>query len=173
MEAWFDHEKLRAYRDALAFVAWSDDLLRRCTGRAAAKGHLDEASTSCVLNIAEGNGKFSMRDRRRYFEIARASALECAGSLDVLVAKRLLPPDAVVPGKELLRGIVSMLTGLMRDASDRVSEGVPEYGADVPQGACAVTEDREEGIEHEHEQEHEHEEEEGEESEEEDHDGEG
>ena len=36
-------------------------------------------------NIAEGNGKTTKADRRRYFEIARGSALECAAIQDVLV----------------------------------------------------------------------------------------
>ncbi|MBT8375059.1 MAG: four helix bundle protein, partial [Deltaproteobacteria bacterium] len=33
------------------------------------------ASQSVALNIAEGNGKTAKADRRRYFEIARGSAL--------------------------------------------------------------------------------------------------
>lgn len=40
---------------------------------------------SIRINIAEGNGKTVEADRRRYFEIARGSALECAAIQDVLV----------------------------------------------------------------------------------------
>jgi len=43
------------------------------------------ASQSIALTIAEGNGKTAKADRRRYFEIARGSALECAAIQDVLV----------------------------------------------------------------------------------------
>jgi len=43
----------------------------------------------CVYpnNIAEGNGKWSKKDRKKFFEGARGSSLECASCLDILVAK--------------------------------------------------------------------------------------
>src|SRR5689334_2250710 len=72
---------------------------------------LDRASTSIPLNIAEGNGKFTAADRCRYFDQARGSALESAAALDVLVAKGRYPGDEVLPGKDRLWSIVSMLVG--------------------------------------------------------------
>jgi four helix bundle protein len=87
MEFYFDHEKLEVYQVAIQFVAWSENLLEECQGKAAsAKKHLDEASSSIPNNIAEGNGKWSKKDRKKFFEVARGSALECASCLDVLVA---------------------------------------------------------------------------------------
>ena len=61
----FDHEKLDVYRVAIEFVAWSGDLLDGAMlgTRLSAAKHLDQASTSIPLNIAEGNGKRSDRDR--------------------------------------------------------------------------------------------------------------
>ncbi len=76
MKAYFDHERLDVYRDAIAFCGWAGELISVMTARAAVKDQLDRASTSIPLNIAEGNGKFSEKDRARYFEIARGSALE-------------------------------------------------------------------------------------------------
>ena len=89
---------------------------------------LDRASTAVPLNIAEGNGKFTERDRCRFFDIARGSALECAASLDVLVAKAVLTEKQIRAGKEILEGIVSMLVGLIRsNSSDRVHESSMPY----------------------------------------------
>ena len=79
-------------------------------------------------NIAEGNGKFSIRDRCRYLEIARGSAVECAACLDVAVAKKLVPAGAVTEGKERLLRIVSMVTGLIMSLNNRVSEEPAGYG---------------------------------------------
>jgi len=87
---YFDHEKLDVYQKALAFVAWSTDLMNQVSAKAAVKDQLDRASTSIVLNTAEGNGKFSFKDRKRFLEIAMGSTVESAACLDILVAKSLL-----------------------------------------------------------------------------------
>ncbi len=119
MTALFDHEKLDVYRAAIAFCAWTGEFLDGTAGKTAAKDQLDRASTSIALNIAEGNGKFSQRDRARFLEMARGSALECAACLDVLVARRLTTPDAVAPAKGELARIVQMLVGLLKRFSER------------------------------------------------------
>ena len=92
---------------------------------------MDRASTSTPLNIAEGNGKYSMRDRCRYFQIARGSALECAACLDVFVARKCLTYQDVDPGKKELRRIVSMLVRLIASLSNRVEEEAAEYDTTV------------------------------------------
>lgn len=43
---------------------------------------LKRAVTSILLNIAEGNGRSSKRDRKRFFNIAKASATETSAILD-------------------------------------------------------------------------------------------
>jgi four helix bundle protein len=50
------------------------------------KEQLDRASSSIALNIAEVNGKYTPKDRCRFFDMAHGSALECAAGLDILVA---------------------------------------------------------------------------------------
>ena len=80
----------------------------------AAHNQLDRASTSVPLNIAEGNGKNTSRDRCNYFDTARGSALECAACLDVLVAKKQIESGKAEEGKAVLVEIVSMLVGLIR-----------------------------------------------------------
>ena len=99
-------------------------MLQKLPGTIAVRDQLDRASTSIVLNLAEGNGKFTPPDRRRFFDLARGSALECAAALDVLVAKGRCGVTAVAPGKERPHGIVSMLVGLIKANSDyRMHEG--------------------------------------------------
>src|ERR1700757_4330225 len=114
MKTYFDHEKLNAYQVALEFNGWVGDLLATVEARAAAKDQLDRAATSIPLNLAEGNGKFSRRDRARFFDIARGSALEAAASLDVLVSRKLTTEEQIAPAKEQLVQIVSMLMGLLK-----------------------------------------------------------
>jgi four helix bundle protein len=143
MKTWFDHEKLDVYQEAIAFCGWVGEFLSAISARAAAKDQLDRASTSIPLNIAEGNGKFSAKDRARFFEIARGSALECAACLDVLLVRKLATEEQVVLSKERLARIVQMLVGLLRKFSERAGvlrEEESEYSVDY---------------DYEHEQEHE------------------
>ena len=108
----FDHEKLDVYRVALEFVVWTgemlDGALEDC--RLSACKHLEESSTSVPLNIAEGNGKRSLKDRCRFFDISKASALESSACLDVLVARGKIAAERVESGKDLLVRVVEMLT---------------------------------------------------------------
>ena len=143
MKTYFDYEKLDVYQEAIAFCNWVGEFLSAISAKAAAKDQLDRASTSIPLNIAEGNGKFSGKDRARFFEVARGSALECATCLDVLFARKFVTENHVVPGKERLARIVHMLIGLLRKFSERADvlrEEEPAYP-----------------IEHHHEHEQEHE----------------
>jgi four helix bundle protein len=118
-ECWFDHEKLEVYREAIAFIAWLSELLEGTVRIVDVKDQLDRASTSIPLNLAEGNGKYAPKDRCRFFDIAHASALECAAGLDVLVAKGKLTSNAIRPGKERLQRVVRMLMGLIKRNSNR------------------------------------------------------
>lgn len=141
MKTYFDHEKLDVYQEAIALCGWVGELLSEIT----AKDQLDRASTSLPLNIAEGNGKFSDADRSRFLEIARGSALECAACLDVLVARKLVPTERIVPAKEKLVRIVNMLMGMLKRFSGR-AEFLRE-----DEGLYPIEQ------EHDHEHDHEHE----------------
>ena len=118
-ECWFSHEKLEAYREAIGFIAWLSGVLEGAVRVGDVKDQLDRGSTSVALNIAEGNGKFSAKDRCRFFNIAHGSALECAAGLDILVAKEKMTIEQILPGKERLQQIVRLLMGLIKKNSER------------------------------------------------------
>ncbi len=130
MHALFDHERLKVYQAAARFCGWVTPQLEAIPARYAARDQLDRASTSVVLNLAEGNGKRSYPDRSRFFDIARGSALQCAACLDVLVVRDLLAEAFAVDGKKQLLEIVSMIAGLITRFSGegRVEEDQAVYG---------------------------------------------
>jgi len=134
MPAQFDHERLRAYQEALRFVAWADPVIERLAPKLAAKDQLERASTSIVLNLAEGNGKRSYPDRCRYFDMARGSIVECAACLDVLALRNKISPEEAQAGKEILLGVVAMVAGLIARFSGEVREEQSPYG-EVSTGA--------------------------------------
>src|SRR5438552_18215646 len=88
----FDHERLDVYRVTVEFTCWCGALLDGPLGKTDLSGikPLERESTSISLNIAEGNGKRSRKDRCRHFDTATGSALECAVGLVVLVARKQL-----------------------------------------------------------------------------------
>lgn len=121
----FHHEKLTVYKRALEFAGWSQDLIDSLTKKTSTRDQLARAGDSIALNIAEGNGKFSQKDRARFFQIAHGSALECAACLDILVARRCCADDAIVKGKEVLEEIVRMLFTMLDKLGCRIAEDAP------------------------------------------------
>ena len=127
MDYIFNHEKLTVYQHSINFIAWLSSVINSLKNERNIKDQLDRASVSITLNIAEGNAKYSQKDRYRFFEIAIASAMECAAGLDVLVAKKQKTTKEIHEGKVLIHGIVSMLHGLRKSYGKSVREESMEY----------------------------------------------
>ena len=124
----FDLEKLRVYQATLAFASWAETILERAKKSSPLHDQLDRARTSILLNIAEGNGRFTAADRCRFFDTARGSAVECAACLDLLSVKNGIDAQELAHGKQLLEKIVFMLVGLIRsNAADRLHEEPVTY----------------------------------------------
>jgi four helix bundle protein len=125
----FDHEKLKAYQASIEFITWLHQLLKSIPKANAVYNQIDRSSTSIALYIAEGNGKYSKKDRCRFFDIARGSPLESAAALDILSAKDLVDQNDTGTGKMMLKEIVSMLIGLIKSLSEnRIGENIFHYG---------------------------------------------
>ncbi|MFP4393554.1 MAG: four helix bundle protein [Desulfohalobiaceae bacterium] len=126
----FGHERLDVYQLALKYVAWVHSISERLKGQHRyTRDQWIRSSESVPQNIAEGNGKGTVADRRRYFEIARGSSLECAASQDILQVTNGLTSAENLEGKEMLERIVSMLTKMsMREYQSNEEPG--DYSAD-------------------------------------------
>lgn len=108
-----DHEQLDVYQVALEFLVFANDVIERLPrGRSHLADQLTRASTSIVLNLAEGAGKHSKPDKRRFYVTSRGSATESAALLDVCLRLRLLEQAEHQSGKEKLVRIVAMLIKL-------------------------------------------------------------
>jgi four helix bundle protein len=123
----FDHERLDVYRLSVDYVAFSYCIAKGLTGvHRHARDQWLRAAQSIPLNIAEGNGKQSLKDKNRFFEIARGSALECASIHDVLHVCDAIEDKSNRHGKSELKRIVSMLTRLIQ-RTQTVAEDAFEY----------------------------------------------
>ena len=111
----FDHEKLDVYRVALDFLVLANGIVERLPrGRSHLADQLARASTSIVLNIAEGAGKYSPADKRRQYLSACGSATECAAILDICRRLDLTDEKTQASGKECLDRVVAMLVALAK-----------------------------------------------------------
>lgn len=130
MEKQFSHEKLIVYQRLLDFVEFIENILSKMIDKLNVYEQIYKCSTSIPLNIAEGTGKFSAKDKNKYYDIARGSATECAACLDVMFKRKRITEEENNKGKEILYEIVSMLVGLVRSNTDQVYEEGENYDVD-------------------------------------------
>lgn len=106
-------QKLRVYQETIQFLAFTMEVLDGLPkGHADLADQLRRAAQSQPLNIAEGAGRRTPADQARFYTHARASAMEAASALDVMLVMKLVRPPTHARGIALLEGIVSMLFGL-------------------------------------------------------------
>ena len=78
---------------------------------------LDKSTTSIVLNIAEGNGRFSGHDQAAFYETAYKATIQSASLVDLATATGGADVARAEVGRELLRRIAAMLTALSKVAA--------------------------------------------------------
>jgi four helix bundle protein len=114
-----DHERLDVYHVALDFLVFANGIIERLPrGRSHLADQFTRASTSILLNMAEGAGKLSKPDKRRYYLTARGSATESAALLDGCLRLKLIGDAAHKEGKDMLVRMVSMLIKLAQSCEE-------------------------------------------------------
>ncbi|MCI5052651.1 MAG: four helix bundle protein [Simkaniaceae bacterium] len=108
-----DHEKLNVYQISIEFVVFADALIKELPrGRGYLSDQLRRAALSISLNIAEGAGEFANEEKIRFYRIAKRSATECSGILDVCGKLDIIDKKTQEKGRLFLVRIVSMLIKL-------------------------------------------------------------
>jgi four helix bundle protein len=112
----FMFEKLEVYQRAIELTEKID----RLTETFAEKGNyhlvdqLRRAVLSISLNIAEGNGRWHVKDRRNFFWIARGSTFECVPLVKLCRRKKLMTEETCQQLRAELEVIATMLTALIK-----------------------------------------------------------
>lgn len=114
----FDHEDLDVYQVALQLVAWFESMLINFSCSTDLRMKLDKSTTSIVLNIAEGNGRFTGADQAKFYETAYKATIQSASLVDLATANGAADVLRVEQGRELLRRIAAMLTALSKVAGN-------------------------------------------------------
>lgn len=87
-----NHQRLQVYQRLVHFAHTVPTHLRHIPrGHGYLVDQFQRALASTVLNLVEGNGRRSPKERARFFTIAAASAAECEAAIELFQAYGLLP----------------------------------------------------------------------------------
>ncbi len=106
-------EKLDVYKVAVELRT----RVMRAIAKRATKDLRDQfgrASSSVILNLAEGAGRWEAADKRRFYVMARGSAFEAAAALTLLRAESALTAEQYTAAKQLAIRVMAMLTNLAK-----------------------------------------------------------
>ena len=82
---------------------------------------LIRASNSSVLNIAEGNGRFTPKDKVHYFVTARGSVQETIALFDLMEDEELIDKNTAKWFREQLTVLIKILTKLIMNLKESKS----------------------------------------------------
>jgi four helix bundle protein len=122
----FPFRRLIVYRRAVEMVSGVSRLAARIP-----RDHLDlrwqlmRAARSVVLNIAEGAGEYSPKEKARIYRIARRSGWETIGALDLAVQDRYFESSEIDIVLQQIDEITAMLTAMFKRAEQRVPRPRP------------------------------------------------
>lgn len=107
----FNHEKFQAYKLSVEYWEIALNIIAKIpTGNSILKDQLKRAASSISCNIAEGCGRIEERDRKRFFAIARGSAMECAAIADLIIRLEPKLSTKIEFAKNKLLSIVKILS---------------------------------------------------------------
>ncbi len=120
----FHHDRLISYQAAIRYAALAAQIIPAIEPL---YGHLRDqlarATTSIALNIGEGAHEFLHKEKHKFYRYARRSAGECAAIMDVLEAVGYPRVELLSEGRDMLDGIVAMLTSMCRPDAGRTRDG--------------------------------------------------
>ncbi len=126
----FPHEHLEVYQRYLSVVDQCEEVISQAAASVEAFDHLDRAMESIGINLMRANTKQPRSPQRSsYLDISIASTHECAASLDVCFARRVVEEethDALLMSLWRIRG---MLLGMKRMNANCVREERAVYGS--------------------------------------------
>jgi four helix bundle protein len=123
MNGKFDFEDLEIYKKSIDFInrvyrvtkSFPKDEVFGLTSQ------FRRAAISIALNIAEGSGRIKRLEKRRFYEIARASVFECIPILEISKYQGYIGEEDCKRLRDICTELGRMITGLMKSISDRKS----------------------------------------------------
>jgi four helix bundle protein len=112
----FKFEKLEVYQKTLKFIDKIYSITKKFPKEEmfSLTDQLKRAALSILTNIAEGCGRYYKKDMSQFIRIARSSAFECVGLLQVAYNQKYISNFEYLQLYKDLQEISKMLNGLMK-----------------------------------------------------------
>lgn len=117
----FTFEKLKVYRKALAFSAIALHIVRNVRGHQGLADQLARAALSVPLNIAEGAGRFTKKDKRQLYVVARGSVYECVPLIEMLKELAFIDDAKHLELRQRLLELARMVNGLIKSQGGKLA----------------------------------------------------
>ena len=114
----FYFKKLKVYQNAIKIHVDIYDFIDQKKIKNPHREQLERASLSTVLNIAEGTGRFSVKEKKRFLEISRTSVFECVAVFDCLTQIGFLPEQLNSEFEERYEEQSRMIMALRKSLGD-------------------------------------------------------
>jgi four helix bundle protein len=108
-----NHQRLECYQKGVRLVKELANLMPNWPGRAQLKDQAERAAISAILNLAEGCGKPTPKDRRKFFAISRGSIQEFSACIDIARALGLISQPHYNHFQSELLSMVKMVSRLI------------------------------------------------------------
>ncbi|HPQ81592.1 MAG TPA: four helix bundle protein [bacterium] len=113
-----NHQKLKCYAVLLETAKRMPSIVALMPrGHSHLVDQVERALSSAILNLSEGNGRTSPKERARFFDISLGSIAETSSAIDVMQAFRLIPSS---DGDEIRSSLKIAYAMIMRLKRPRV-----------------------------------------------------
>ncbi len=118
----FYYRKLKVYHQAKALVAEIYNLCKKFPSQESygLTNQIQRAAVSIPSNIAEGMGRFSIKERVHFIEISYGSLMEVMCQLEVAELLHYITSEQLAIEEKSITEIAKMLIGLRRTMEDKM-----------------------------------------------------
>ena len=118
----FYYRKLKVYHQAKALVAEIYNLCKNFPSQESygLTNQIQRAAVSIPSNIAEGMGRFSIKERVHFIEISYGSLMEVMCQLEVAELLHYITSEQLAIEEKSITEIAKMLIGLRRTMDDKM-----------------------------------------------------
>ncbi len=119
----FFYRKLKVYQDAMVLLEDVYQLTKKfpSTELHGLSNQIQRAAVSIPSNIAEGMGRFSIKDRIRFIDISNGSLMEVMCQLEIAHRLGYISDEALQTQDVKIAAIAKMILGLRKNLEEKIN----------------------------------------------------